>query len=76
MLIKKIFKLFISIVLFVFVINNVNAAKVDNILNTFFYSHNDSSYLIIHESLFHPTSGSYEKGNIRSQGFNTSQISV
>ncbi len=55
---------------------NSYASTFDNILKVVFYCENDSSYLILHESVYHPTSGSYEKGNIRSQGYNSSRISV
>lgn len=68
------FFIFLTVVLLI--PKSTNASTIDNILNTLFYSHNDSSYLILHESVFHPTSGSYEKGNLRSQGYNSSQISV
>lgn len=51
-------------------------ASFDNILKVIFYSPNDTSYVILHESFFHPTSGSYEKGNMRTQGYTSSRISV
>ncbi len=51
-------------------------ANIDNVLNAFFYTENNSSYLILHESIYHPTVGSYEKGNMRTEGYNSSRISV
>lgn len=37
---------------------------------------NDSSYLILHLFNFHATGGSYEKGNLRTTGYNNSEIRV
>ncbi len=66
--------IFISIFLAFF--SNVDSQNVDNILKACFYSQHDTSYLILHESHFHPTSGSYEKGKMWAQGYTTSKILV
>lgn len=48
----------------------------DNILKVIFYTDANQSYLILHESHYHVTSGAYEQGNMRSQGYNSSKIIV
>ncbi len=70
-------KLYISASIIMLIgIKPILGTNIDNIINTFFYAENDSSYLILHESIYHPTTGSYEQGNMRSEGYNTSRISV
>jgi len=70
-------KILLTTTLFIILSTFVTSgATFDNILKVIFYTYNDTSYLILHESLYHPTSGSYEQGNLRTQGYSTSRISV
>jgi len=50
--------------------------NVNNILKCFIYEESDTSYLIIHESIFQPETKVYEQGNFRTIGHNKSRISV
>ena len=50
--------------------------NVNNILKCLVYEESDSSYLVIHESIFQPESKSYEQGNFRTIGHNKSKLVV
>lgn len=77
MLRTKLLKLFFLVVTIISITPiRVCGAEFDTVLKALFYNQNDSSYLILHESFYTPTSSSYEQGNVRSQGYTTSRISV
>lgn len=74
-------KLFFTIkhilfVLFLCALSIGKAATFDNILKVVFYTENNQSYIILHESLYNITSGAYVQGKLRSQGYNSSRITV
>lgn len=73
------FSLFLKYVIVVFCLSSFTigkAASFDNILKVLFYTENNQEYLILHESLYHVTAGAYKQGNMISQGYNSSRISV
>jgi hypothetical protein len=72
----KYLKYIALILIQLFVYTGVYATQVDNITKLIFFKNNGIPYAIFQESLFHPTSQTYSKGNTIASGFTESRISV
>lgn len=66
----------IFMALVIFFPTNTYCQKVNRIIDALICPFEQNDFLLVHQSVFEPVSRSYEQGNLRSSGFNISQLLV
>jgi hypothetical protein len=67
---------FVTVLFYFLNLSQLRGQKVNRFINAFTCTLHDVDYLVIHQSIFEPESRSYEFGNLRSSGYNTSEIVI